>query len=104
MKESEGNINVLVDRGSVIDSLHKRIDHLAEQHKESSKYENNVVDYNNLPLKNQKKKQAQQATINIQVKPKIEGFYLRNNNDIFYLLDTALFIALVILIFRIIRR
>lgn len=63
---TEGQYSVFVDHGDPMAERHRRIDHLIAQHKESAKYEDPVLDYNMIPLKDQLHKQAQIPAVNIQ--------------------------------------
>lgn len=67
----EGNFSIFIDRGDPMAQRHRRLDNLIAQHRESSRFEDGVIDYNKLPLSDQLKKQAQLATVNIQRKPPI---------------------------------
>lgn len=67
----EGNFSIFIDRNDPMAQRHRRLDNLIAQHRESSKFEDGVIDYNMRPLANQLNKQAKLATVNIQQKPLI---------------------------------
>lgn len=66
--------NVFTDTQSPMAQRHQRIDHIIAQQTQSSKYDDHVIDYNGQPLSAQPEKQAQQATIHLQVQPQIEHY------------------------------
>lgn len=65
------NYHVQPDRNNPMVGFIHQLQGIHNQHKESAKYEDNVLDYNRLPLKDQKKKQAQRPKIFQQIAPTV---------------------------------
>lgn len=108
---SSDNKKVVYNPSSSAGQLLYTLTHLQKQQKESSKYDDNVIDYNDVPLSSQPQNQAQQARVPLPRKPKVanitkETFYvghkrslvLRNNILAFFL------VAIILLLFFLILR
>lgn len=111
------NYHIQPDRNNPMVGFINQLDGLHKQHKESAKYEDNVLDYNQRPLKDQREKQAQRPLIYQQIPPSVatqtlqaaEKFHnyasdLSNDmyvrNQVFTLLTIALVVFTIIFVLR----
>jgi hypothetical protein len=71
VSHEEGKFSIFINPSDPMAERHRRLDHLIKQHRESSKYENEVLDYDMIPLSEQPGKQAKIPETNIQIPPPV---------------------------------
>lgn len=89
------SFEVVDSKNNPISQLKYKLEHLHRQTKELSKYDDDVLDYNHIPVKIVPQEQAQPAKVHLQRMPKIESF--QNNLDISLIIFILLVITLVLM-------